>query len=68
MASDESKNAGTTITFVVQKPDNVQSTPRWREAAVENATCIKCKQVMAVVVGESLYAYCPKCQCYYVAD
>jgi len=64
----EPKNTETTITFVVRQDNNTQSTPRWRKVAVENATCPKCKQVMAVVVGSNLYAYCPSCQCYFVAD
>jgi len=69
MAVDESNNGDiTTITFVVQKPDNTQSTPRWRMVAVVNAVCPKCRKVMAVMVGDNMYGYCPHCQCYYVAE
>jgi len=64
----ESKNAEATITFKVKKPGGVLSTPRWRKAEAENASCLKCGQVMVVLVGDNMYAYCPRCQCYYVAE
>jgi formamidopyrimidine-DNA glycosylase len=68
MVAGESNDTETTITFVVRQDNNAQSTPRWRKVAVENAICPNCGQVMAVVVGDNMYGYCPRCQSYYVAD
>jgi endogenous inhibitor of DNA gyrase (YacG/DUF329 family) len=56
------------ITFVVQKPDGTHSKPRWRETEVRNASCPRCGRIMAVIVGDDMYSYCPRCQRYYLAD
>ncbi len=64
----ESNNAETKITFKVQNPNNLLGTPVWRKVEVENANCPACRQVMAVVVGDNMYGYCPKCECYFIAD
>ncbi len=44
--------------------------PKWRKADVENAGCPSCKQTMLVVFGHNqmLYAYCARCQQYYVGE
>jgi len=69
MAGNESNRSElTTLTFVVQKPDNTHSTPRWREAEVQNASCPRCGKIMVVMVGDNMYGYCPKCECYFIAD
>jgi len=68
MAGDESNNGKiTTLTFAVKKPDNAKNTPRWRKVQVQNASCPKCRKTMVVVVGDNMYSYCPKCECYYLA-
>ena len=64
----ESNNAETKITFKVQNPNNSLVTPVWRKVEVGNANYPVCKKVMAVVVGDNMYGYCPQCQCYYLAD
>ena len=63
-----SNNVEKTIIFKVQKDDNVLATPTWRKVEAENADCPVCGQLMAVVIGANMYGYCPRCQCYYLAD
>lgn len=44
--------------------------PKWCKVDVENANCPQCEQIMTVVLGDKglLYAYCARCQQYYVGE
>lgn len=64
---ESNNNEITTLTFAVKKSDNAKIAPRWREVLVQNASCPKCRKIMVVVVGDNMYSYCPKCECYYMA-
>ena len=59
------------LTFKIHKedPDELID-PKWRKAEVENAQCPNCSQTMVVVFGHNsiLYAYCARCQQYYVGE
>jgi len=59
------------LTFKIHKQDNSGLiNPRWRKAEVENAECPSCKNTMVVIFGykQILYAWCARCQQYYVGE
>jgi len=59
------------LTFKIHKQGTTDLIdPKWRKADVENAECPSCKQTMVVVFGhkQMLYAYCARCQQYYVGE
>jgi Zn finger protein HypA/HybF involved in hydrogenase expression len=55
------------ITFEVKK-GKVGTAPRWREVTAYNADCPKCGQLMVVISGKEIYAFCPHCRQYYVGE
>lgn len=59
------------LTFKIHKADNSELVdPKWRKADVENANCPGCKQTMVVLFGQDqmLYAYCARCQQYFLGE
>ncbi len=59
------------LTFKIHKEGTTDLIdPKWRKADVENADCPGCKQTMVVIFGhkQMLYAYCARCQQYYVGE
>jgi len=62
---------GKKLTFKIHKEgtDELRN-PTWRKTEVENAGCPNCTQTMVVVFGHNqiLYAYCARCQQYYVGE
>lgn len=58
------------LSFNVQDKNNKNKwrTPKWEEVEVENATCPNCGQLMFVFTGDTLYAFCPRCQKYYIGN
>ena len=59
------------LTFKIHKEGTTDLiNPKWRKADVENAECPECKNTMVVVYGHDkiLYAYCARCQQYYVGE
>ena len=63
------------LSFKIEKksPDGKTEyvTPRGREVEVADNKCPRCKTVsLIVILGHEglLYAYCPRCQKYYIGD
>ena len=48
----------------------VATDPRWREVGTENTRCDICKGTMVVILGNKgiLYAYCGRCQKYFIGE
>ena len=62
---------GKKLTFKVHKEDNTALVdPRWRKTEVENAECPNCNNTMVVIFGynQMLYAWCARCQQYYIGE
>ena len=56
------------ISFNVKRSNGSLATPIWRKVEIENANCLAYGQVMVVMVGDNMYVYCSRCQCYCLAD
>ena len=62
---------GKKLTFKVHRHGEKELVdPRWREVEPENADCPFCRNKMAVIIGTKrlLYAYCAKCQKYFLGE
>jgi len=62
---------GKNLTFKIHKEDTDElRNPTWREVEVENAGYPNCSQTMVVIFGynQMLYAYCARCQKYYIGE
>jgi len=59
------------LTFKVHRPGEKELVdPRWKEVEPGNADCPLCRNKMAVIFGTNrlLYAYCAKCQKYFLGE
>ena len=53
------------------KVDGKARHPRWKEVETEHTTCPKCiDQKMVVILGHQgiLYAFCYRCQTYFIGE